>query len=141
MNSDLLEPQVRRLFASLQHAGGRVERGEDDESCDVRIVDGEAGREQRGTCVRFWLRLRGSDVLEARYQAYGCPHTLAVCEWLAERLEAGEAACVGNPADWCRTLGVPIVKLGRLLVVEDALQAALKKVAPPSATAGENVVK
>jgi hypothetical protein len=141
MNGDLLEPQVRRLFASLRHAGARAERGEDQESGDARTVEGEAGREQRGTCVRFSLRLRGSDVLEARYRAYGCPHTLAVCEWLAERLEAGEAACLGDPADWCRTLGVPIVKLGRLLVVEDALQAALKKAALPGAMAVENVVK
>jgi hypothetical protein len=141
MSGDLLEPQVRRLFASLRHAGGRGARAEVDESPDIRIVDGEAGREQRGTYVRFTLRLRGAEVLEARYQAYGCPHTLAVCEWLAEQLEAGGWDSLGNPADWCRTLGVPIVKLGRLLVVEDALQAALQKAAPPSAMADENVVK
>jgi hypothetical protein len=141
MSGDLLEPQVRRLFACLQHAGSRADTAPGNELPDVRTVDGEAGREQRGTCVRFTLRLRGPEVLEARYQAYGCPHTLAVCEWLAERLEADGWASLGNAADWCRTLGIPIVKLGRLLIVEDALLAALQKAAPPSAMAGENVVK
>jgi hypothetical protein len=120
---DPLDPQVRRLFASLHHAGARVDGAADGPQ--VRTVQGEAGREQRGTRVRFMLRIQDDEVIQVRYQAYGCPHTLAVCEWLAQRLEAGELATVGKPLDWCRTLGVPIVKLGRLLVVEDALLAAL----------------
>jgi hypothetical protein len=32
---------------------------------------------------------------------------------------------LGEPADWARALEVPVEKLGRLLVVEDALQACL----------------
>jgi hypothetical protein len=38
-------------------------------------------------------------------------------------------------------LGVPIVKLGRLLIVEDALKAALTKGALAATLASENVVK
>ncbi|HWW20434.1 MAG TPA: hypothetical protein VNZ06_06490 [Steroidobacteraceae bacterium] len=127
MSADLLEPQVRRLFSSLTHAGDGKSDSDEEHAGEWRLVEGEAGHREHGTRVRFILRLRGSQLVGARYYAYGCPHTLAVCEWLAERLEAGEMAALGAPADWCASLGVPIVKLGRLLVVEDALRSALGK--------------
>jgi hypothetical protein len=94
----------------------------------VRRLQGEAGREQRGTRVRFTLRLAGERLVEVRYRAYGCPHTLAVCEWLARGLEEGGLDSIGGPAEWAERLRVPPAKLGRLLVVEDALRAALKGV-------------
>jgi NifU-like protein involved in Fe-S cluster formation len=66
-------------------------------------------------------------VTEVRFQAFGCPHTIAAASWLAEHLK-------GRPLD--RAIPVPILELarileaptekrGRLLVVEDALHAAL----------------
>ena len=139
MNLDPLGAQVRHLFASLTHAGDAVEDGE--EPAALLTVQGEAGREQRGTRVRFTLKFHRGELVQARYHAYGCPHTLAACEWLARELEAGQLASIGEPADWCRTLGVPIVKLGRLLVVEDALRAALNAAALKAAETGKNVVK
>jgi hypothetical protein len=124
VNVDPLEPPVRALFASLTHAGEpRPPHGEPAQPGET-VLEGTAGREQRGTRVRFVLRFQGSRLVAARYYAYGCPHTLATCEWLARRLEAGEAAPLGKAADWCQALRIPIVKLGRLLVVEDALTAA-----------------
>lgn len=114
---DPLGPEVRRLFGALCHAG--------EPAGAAPVVTGEAGREQRGTRVRFMLQLRGERVLQARYRAYGCPYTLATCEWLATRLESGERDSLGAPADWARQLQIPQARLGRLLVVEDALIAAL----------------
>jgi hypothetical protein len=32
----------------------------------------------------------------------------------------------GTPADWARTHGVPVEKLGRLLIIEDAVRACLR---------------
>lgn len=131
--ADPLAPEVRRLFAALTHAGGpstatsgpSAAAGAGQlEAARLRWVSGEAGREQHGTRVRFMLRLQGQRLLEVRYRAYGCPHTLAACEWLARRLEGG-AEPLGAPADWARQLQIPPAKLGRLLVVEDALTAAL----------------
>ena len=60
----------------------------------------------------------------ARFQAWGCPHTLAVAAWLTQQLPGRKAgqALPGTPADWARALEVPTEKLGRLLVVEDALR-------------------
>jgi hypothetical protein len=77
--------------------------------------------------VRFLLRLSDERVVEARYGTYGCPHTLATCEWLARSLEGRrlDALGMGDPIQWAQRLGVPAAKLGRLLVIEDALRAAL----------------
>jgi hypothetical protein len=116
--NDPLGPQVRRLFGALRHAG-------EADAGLTRVVCGEAGREQRGTRVQFMLHLAGDRLLEVRYRAYGCPYTLAACEWLSQQLEAGGRDAIGTPADWARKLDIPLAKMGRLLVVEDALRAAL----------------
>jgi len=127
--SDPLGAQVRRLFEALAHAGeppGDAHGAGVSLGGATRVVSGEAGREQRGTRVRFTLRLAAGDqLLAVRYRAYGCPYTLAVCEWLARRLEAGGIARIGQPADWAQALDIPAARIGRLLVVEDALRAAL----------------
>jgi NifU-like protein involved in Fe-S cluster formation len=128
---DPLGPQVRRLFASLRHAGepsedpARAGEANAVAATALRVVCGEAGREQLGTRVRFMLHLRGEQLVEVRYRAYGCPYTLAACEWLAQRLEGGERGSIGGPLDWAQQLAVPPARLGRLLVLEDALTAAL----------------
>lgn len=126
--SDVLAPQVRALFGALEHAGElagtTAEPG--------RVVRGEAGQEALGTRVRIALRLAEGRIAAVRYRAYGCPHTLATCEWLARQLEgraytggALEALEVGTPLEWSERLGLPAGKLGRVLVIEDALRAAL----------------
>jgi len=90
-------------------------------------VGGEAGSEEQGTRVRFELLSVGGVVTEARFQAFGCPHTIAAAAWLTEHL-------AGRPLDRAmpipilevgELLEVPAEKRGRLLVVEDALRAAL----------------
>jgi len=97
-------------------------------------VSGEAGSASEGTWVRFHLALepgpsieRGT-VKDARFQAYGCPHTLATAAWLTGRLRGRtrEALVPGGPQDWMRALSVPIEKLGRLLIIEDALRACMQ---------------
>lgn len=89
----------------------------------IRVV-GEAGGPGRETWIRFSLDVRAGSVDKAALKVYGCPHTLAAAGWVAERLAGrGRADLVpGMPADWARTLGVPTEKLGRLLVIEDALR-------------------
>jgi NifU-like protein involved in Fe-S cluster formation len=116
-----LAPRIRELFAALDHAG------EPSQDALFDIKGGEAGREALGTRVRFTVRIAGQRLLEVRYRAYGCPHTLATCEWLARSLEGRplDALDVGDPIEWARRLDVPAAKLGRLLVIEDALRAAL----------------
>jgi hypothetical protein len=133
--ADPLSPEVRRLFASLTHAGGisqvSIQGEPGEEPRGVRVAQGEAGKQAHGTWVRFALRRVGPRVAQVRYQAYGCPHTLAVCEWLARELEAGRIASLSGAQHWSQVLGVPITKLGRLLVVEDALRATFEAAGLP----------
>ena len=133
---DPLGPRVRALFGELAHAG---ELTRASEAGVGQVLRGEAGRTAEGTRVRFTLQLAGTRIVQARYRAYGCPYTLASCEWLARRLTGCELAggsaaalraAVGLPADWAAALGVPAERLGRLLVIEDALQRALAAAAP-----------
>lgn len=123
MSADALPPQIRELFTALDHAG------ELDQAEGGSIARGEAGREELGTRVRFVMRIADGRVRAVRYRVYGCPYTLATCEWLARTLEGRppDALEIGNPLDWAQRLEVPAAKLGRLLVVEDALQAALTR--------------
>jgi hypothetical protein len=149
--ADPLAGPVRALFADLAHAGEAGGAGVG------RVLCGEAGREVDGVRVRFTLRVGNGVVLEARYRAYGCPYTLATCEWLARLLPgaataalqgsstggttgsttasntASTMAILGGPLDWARRLGVPPSRLGRLLTIEDALHNTLQGLPPGGA--------
>lgn len=96
-------------------------------SAPAGIRHGRAGRRPEGTEVLFELEIEGGIVKKARFSAYGCPHTLAVTSWLCEVVEGArsEAGPPGTPADWAAKFDVPAEKLGRLLIVEDALRSAL----------------
>ncbi|HEV7608896.1 MAG TPA: aminotransferase class V-fold PLP-dependent enzyme [Steroidobacteraceae bacterium] len=119
-----LSPLTRRYFL----APARVpEFPQGSPPPDVR--HGRAGREPDGTVVFFELRIADGIVKSARFSAYGCPHTLAVVAWLCEVVEGSrlDAGPLGTPAEWARKFDVPAEKLGRLLIVEDALHAALNR--------------
>lgn len=91
-------------------------------------VSGEAGGPGQDTWIRFHLLVANDVVKEARFEAYGCPHTLEVAAWIAGELPGRhrDALQIGAPRDWAEVHRVPVEKLGRLLVVEDALRACLR---------------
>jgi cysteine desulfurase len=86
---------------------------------------GEAGAERLGTWVRFALRAEDGVIREAMAQCYGCPHTAATCNLLCEGLPGHrlEALDQGTPESWRQNVQAPIEKLGRMLIIEDALHA------------------
>ncbi len=92
-------------------------------------VSGEAGAAGQETWVRFDLAVADGIVKDARFKAYGCPHTLSVASWLAGQLSGRrrEDLIPGTPAAWAEARAVPVEKLGRLLVVEDALLRCLRR--------------
>lgn len=115
--------EVLRLRA-LSPASGAAPFPDDAAS----VVKGEAGGPGREAWIRFHLLTEGDAVKDARFQAYGCPHTLAATAWVAGRLPGrrrGELV-PGTPHDWAKALNVPVEKLGRLLIVEDALLDCLQ---------------
>jgi cysteine desulfurase len=119
-----LSPLARRYFL----AGARLPRFA-QVTPPAGIRHGRAGRRADGTEILFELEISGESVKSARFSAYGCPHTLAVVAWLSESLEGARlgAGVPETPADWARRFEVPAEKLGRLLIVEDALRAALDR--------------
>jgi NifU-like protein involved in Fe-S cluster formation len=113
-------PRVRALFSALDGAG-------DPAAGAGVLVSGEACALDRGAWVRFAARVDGGRFVDFRFRAFGCPHTLAAASWVACRQRG---APLDSPSELkaavlARELDVPAEKLGRLLVLEDALQALL----------------
>jgi cysteine desulfurase len=119
---DIAVVAIRREVARLRSLSPASETAEGSRTAEGQIV-GEAGGAGQEAWVRFRLQVGGGVVKSALFKAYGCPHTLAVAAWVAERLCGRSRADLapGTPAEWAGALAVPVEKLGRLLVVEDAL--------------------
>jgi len=92
------------------------------------VVTGEAGERALGAQVQFWLKCSGQRIQAVSFLAYGCPHTIAAASWWAPRVQGlslNDAKQVGwREAE--QALSIPTEKRGRLLVVEDAMHAALQ---------------
>jgi NifU-like protein involved in Fe-S cluster formation len=142
---------TRRHFATAAHAGVLSGPG---------VQRGSAGSRRLGTWVQFDLQFdvagdgraaRGGPggLLAVRFLAFGCPHVIAIADWIAEAAvgrhviravepAADAAAAAALPVTWGlpesvpalrERFDVPAEKTGRLLVIEDAWIAALS---PPS---------
>jgi NifU-like protein involved in Fe-S cluster formation len=114
---------TRRYFENAACAG--AETGAD-------WFRGEAGSRGRGTWVQFDAQVpadAGGSIRCVRFLAFGCPHVIAVCQWVAEH--AVGTAAAGRLPESVQALSarfeVPVEKLGRLLIVEDAWAAALER--------------
>jgi NifU-like protein involved in Fe-S cluster formation len=89
------------------------------------LVSGEAEDRILHVWVRFQLQLMDDVVRAVRFQAFGCPHTVAAANIVAEWLEGRSIAEARRVAvrELCAELEVPVEKLGKLLRIEDALAA------------------
>ena len=127
-------PEVERAAAVVCDAVGRLRAQSPAASGSAQVfppgagvVSGEAGGPTEETWVRIHLLVEGDTVKDARVQALGCPHTLDVATWLSAELRGRRRGMLppGSPAEWAASRSVPVEKLGRLLVIEDALRACL----------------
>jgi len=118
---DSLSPLARRYFNTLPGAGAMAP--------GPGVVQGTAGSPAHEAWLRFHLQTEGAIVKAALFQAWGCPHTLAVSAWLTGQLPGRSMTDLvpGTPSAWLEALEVPVEKLGRLLVVEDALRAVFQQ--------------
>ena len=92
-----------------------------------KVVAGEAIALERVAWVRFEARVEEGRIAECRFRAFGCPHTLAAAAYVARALSApGENPAAIDAARLARELCAPAEKMGRLLVVEDAMRALLE---------------
>jgi len=92
---------------------------------------GAGGSRAQGTWVQFDVELaprNGVLSIEAvRFLAYGCPHVIAVADWVAGRAVGGPAqpALPESVHALRARFDMPVEKLGRLLIIEDAWIAAV----------------
>jgi NifU-like protein involved in Fe-S cluster formation len=107
---------TRRYFESASRAGTFED-----------AFRGAAGHPSHGTWVQYDLVVEAAVIADAHFLAFACPHTIAVAAWLAEQ-------SIGRPlqrempqsvAALRELFAVPVEKLGRLLIVEDAWRAAV----------------
>ncbi len=115
-------PLVRELFDRLPGSG-------DLAAGAGSLVHGEAMALDRGAWVRFEARIEDRRVSDCVFRAWGCPHTLAAAALVATRMHGQDvdANAPINAHDLAAELDAPPEKLGRLLVVEDALIALLAR--------------
>ena len=107
---------TRRYFASAERAGTLP-----------GTFRGAAGDRAQGTWVQFDVQCDSGKVSDARFLVFGCPHTIATAAWLAETVVGTAPRCdIPESVQALRErFEVPVEKLGRLLIVEDALKRAL----------------
>jgi NifU-like protein involved in Fe-S cluster formation len=93
-----------------------------------RQVTGEAIALDRGAWIRFEARIADGRVADCVFQAWGCPHTLAAAAWVTRELLSFAVAdrLPIDASQLTRELDVPVEKMGRMLVVEDAFGALLE---------------
>ncbi len=124
--------RLRHLSPASEEVGPPPAAGDRVLAAGLRTglaVIGEAGGPGQEAWVRFYLDIENDVVKAARFKAYGCPHTLSAVDWITHRLpgRTREDGPPGTPAEWAEALSVPVEKLGRLLVIEDALRAGFAR--------------
>jgi len=89
------------------------------------IIEGRAGRRDHGAEFRLSARVADARIIEARFEAYGCPHCVAAGSWLTTRLVGMDRERLSSWSwrDSAQALQVPTTKRGRLLILEDAVRA------------------
>jgi hypothetical protein len=115
-----LSAEVRQLFEATPGAGAPP-------AGEPGWRYGRAGSVAAEASVEVWLRLADDGAVQAlRYRVWGCPHTIAALAWLAQRWPGRrrDSPPGEGPQGWQAALAIPVEKLGRLLVIEDALRAA-----------------
>lgn len=112
--------RVRELFERLPGAGAIGASG-------GTVVSAEAMALERGAWVRFEALVDGDRVVECVFRAWGCPHVLAASAWACAEIRGlgFDAAGAINARRLAEALDAPAGKMGRLLVVEDAMHALI----------------
>lgn len=97
-------PEVWRRFCACAHAGVLAGEG---------VIAAEAGSVAARSLLKISARVRNRAIAEARFQAYGCPTTVAVGDWLAERLQ-------GQPVSTLQSGGFEAASIRQALEIGEA---------------------
>jgi NifU-like protein involved in Fe-S cluster formation len=93
------------------------------------ILEGRAGASRHGREITVQLQLDAEGLIAAcRYRVYGDPATIALCSLASEALQG---LTLDQAASWrgmalAEQLALPAEKRGAVLVLEDAVRAAVR---------------
>lgn len=123
--------EVRRRFAAPARAG-RLPEGASG------VVAAAAEDRSLNVWIEFEIQARDGVIEASRFRAFGCPHTLAAADWIAEWLEGRSVDCLTelDVQGVAAQLGFPREKLGKLLRIEDAVRACLAQIERTTAEKG-----
>ena len=87
-------------------------------------VQGEAGSVEHGTWIVIQACVQVGRLQDVKFLAYGCPYTIAACSWMTEKLAGAPVGELLNfaPDGISDKLAIPVEKMGKLLVLKDALE-------------------
>ncbi len=87
-------------------------------------IQGEAGSVGHGTWIVIQACVEAGRLETVKFLAYGCPHTIAACCRMTEKLAGAAVGELVNFApDWLTDeLNIPVEKAGKLLILQDALR-------------------
>jgi NifU-like protein involved in Fe-S cluster formation len=118
---------VRALFGNPRHA--RDDRAAKGCQHEARVSESGAG-------VQILLRaVADNGVLASlRFRVFGCPHLIAAAEASCERFEGGPVNALSDfdVPHLMETLGIPIEKTGRILLLEDAVRSLCLQMGLPA---------
>ena len=88
-------------------------------------VEGSAGSPEEGAVVHFAADVDGGRLHNVGFRACACPHIIAACSVVAERLEGARPEQLVDPAllEGLKELEIPVEKTGKILILQDALCA------------------
>jgi NifU-like protein involved in Fe-S cluster formation len=111
--------EVLELFERRPYAG-RMTAAPD-------VYSGRAGDVAKGIDMQFWIKFALGRIQATSFLAFGCPHVIAAGSWWAQRIR-GLSIEDAKRVTWQeveQALAIPAEKRGKLLVIEDAITAAL----------------
>jgi NifU-like protein involved in Fe-S cluster formation len=88
-------------------------------------IEGTAGALEQGAVVSFAAAVVNGRLHNVGFRACACPHIIAACSLVAERLEGAQPEQLVDPAllDGLKELEIPVEKTGKILILQDALGA------------------
>ncbi len=124
MTTEPYSDRVRQLFARPDHAG------------DLEKPHARVQIEEQGVRLALAVECNGEDIMRLGFLAWGCPHLLAAAEAFCREFEGRPVRALQtfSAAEIMQTLPVPREKLGRILVLEDAVRSLGQRVRAGSKT-------